>query len=229
MMTQHTFLTHWGRVTHICVSKLTIIGSDNGLLPDWGQAIIWTNGEILLIRPLGTSFSEIVIGIYTFSFKKMHLKMSSAKGRLFCLSLNELSDTESFIIVRCNPPWPWPTSVLVSLGSPALLWRAMTGHGPTGLQGDQNKHHEVINKTLLTSFYKSHTVEAIVAQTTTWTVIFLQNIHEDIHTCQGYPGYFQVSHWKSMGLLEISRVTWQLWTCHSLSMTARYGACFVST
>ena len=26
-------LTHWGRATHICVSKLTIIGSDNGLSP----------------------------------------------------------------------------------------------------------------------------------------------------------------------------------------------------
>ena len=33
-------LTHWGRVTHICVSKLTIIGSDNGLSPDRRQAII---------------------------------------------------------------------------------------------------------------------------------------------------------------------------------------------
>ena len=33
-------LTHWGRVTHICVSKLTIIGSDNGLLLGWHQAII---------------------------------------------------------------------------------------------------------------------------------------------------------------------------------------------
>ena len=26
-------LTHWGRATHICVGKLTIIGSDNGLSP----------------------------------------------------------------------------------------------------------------------------------------------------------------------------------------------------
>ena len=26
-------LTHWGRVTHICVGNLTIIGSDNGLSP----------------------------------------------------------------------------------------------------------------------------------------------------------------------------------------------------
>ena len=28
-----TLLTHWGRVTHICVGKLTIICSDNGLSP----------------------------------------------------------------------------------------------------------------------------------------------------------------------------------------------------
>ena len=36
---------------HICINKLTIIGSDNGLLPDQRQAIIWTKGEILLIGP----------------------------------------------------------------------------------------------------------------------------------------------------------------------------------
>ena len=52
-------LTHWGRVTHICVRKLTIIGSENGLSPDRRQAIIWTNAGILLIGPLGTNFSEI--------------------------------------------------------------------------------------------------------------------------------------------------------------------------
>ena len=31
------WLTHWGRVTHICVGKLTIIGSDNGLAPTRNQ------------------------------------------------------------------------------------------------------------------------------------------------------------------------------------------------
>ena len=81
-------LTHWGRVTHICVSKLTINGSDNGL--DRHQAIMWTNAGILLIGPLGTNFSEILIEIHAFSFKKMHLKMSSGKWRPFCLGLNEL-------------------------------------------------------------------------------------------------------------------------------------------
>ena len=53
-------LTHWGRETHICVGKLTIIGSDNGLSPGRRQPVIWTNAGILLIRTLGTNFSEIL-------------------------------------------------------------------------------------------------------------------------------------------------------------------------
>ena len=80
-------LTHWGRVTHICVSKLIIIGSDNGLPPGRRQAIIWTNAGILLIGSLGTNFSQILIVIYTLSFKKIHLKVSSGKWRPFCLGL----------------------------------------------------------------------------------------------------------------------------------------------
>ena len=87
----HFVLTHWGRVTHICVSKQTIIGSDNGLSPGWRQAIIWTNAGILLIGTLGTNFSQILIEIRIFSFKKMGLKVSSAKWRPFCLGLNVLS------------------------------------------------------------------------------------------------------------------------------------------
>ena len=81
-------LTHWGRVTHLCVSKLTSIGSDNGLSPGRRQAIIWTNDGILLIGPLGTNFSEILSEIHTFSFKKMGLKLSFRKWRPFCLGLN---------------------------------------------------------------------------------------------------------------------------------------------
>ena len=41
--------------THICVNKLTIIGSDNGLSPGRRQAIIWTNAGIVLIRTSGTN------------------------------------------------------------------------------------------------------------------------------------------------------------------------------
>ena len=81
-------LPHWGRVTHICVSKLTIIGSDNGLSPDRRQAIIWTNAGLLLTGPFGTNFSEILIEILPFLFKKIRLQASSAKRRPFCLGLN---------------------------------------------------------------------------------------------------------------------------------------------
>ena len=89
-------LTHWGRVTHICVGKLTVIGSDNGLSPARRQAITWTNAGISLTGPLGTNFSEILIEILTFSFKKMRMKVSSAKRRPFCLSLNVL---KSFLML----------------------------------------------------------------------------------------------------------------------------------
>ena len=82
-------------MTHICVSNLTIIGSDNGLSPGRRQAIFWTNAGILLIRSLGTNFSEILIGIQTFLFTKTHLKMSSAKWCPFCLGLNVLTKSTS--------------------------------------------------------------------------------------------------------------------------------------
>ena len=64
MPRQVCVFTNWGRVTHICASKLTIIGSDNGLSPGRHQAITWTNVGILLIGPLGTNISEILIEIY---------------------------------------------------------------------------------------------------------------------------------------------------------------------
>ena len=78
-------------MTHICVSKLTIFGSDNGLSPERRQANIWTNAGILLIGTLGTNFSEMLNEIHTFSFKKMHLKTSSVKRRPFCLGLSVLT------------------------------------------------------------------------------------------------------------------------------------------
>ena len=64
----YRMLTHWSRVMHICVNNLTIIGPHNGLLPS----------------------SEILIKIHTYSFKKMHLKRSSAKWWPFCIDLNVL-------------------------------------------------------------------------------------------------------------------------------------------
>ena len=52
-------LIHWGWVTQICVSELTINGSDKGLSLSRRPAIIWTNAGILWTGPAGTNFSEI--------------------------------------------------------------------------------------------------------------------------------------------------------------------------
>ena len=98
-------LTHWGWVTHICVSRLTITGSDNGLSPGRRQAIIWTNAGIVLIGPLGTNFSENLIEILTFSLMKKRLKVSSVTWRLFCLGLNVLKNVQSANGMGRNVLW----------------------------------------------------------------------------------------------------------------------------
>ena len=96
---------------HICVGKLTIIGSDNGLSPERRQAIIWTNAGILLIGPLGTNFSGILIEIQTLSLKRIRLKMSSAKCCSFRLGLNVLNSVvasangEGYVVYHCWLVW----------------------------------------------------------------------------------------------------------------------------
>ena len=111
-------LTHWGRVTHICVGKLTIIGSDNGLSPERRQAIIWTNAGILLIGPLGTNFSDILIEIQTFSLKKTRLKMSSAKCCSFRLGLNVLSRSGCLLVFfHLMMMWTLPQIVKIQNGT----------------------------------------------------------------------------------------------------------------
>ena len=105
---------YWGRVTHRCVSRLTTIGSDNGLSPGWRQAIIWTSVGILLIGPLGTNFNEIVIQIHTSSFNKMHLKMSSVKWRPFCLGLSVLISLLLISVSERNPGVYGPVIWLIS-------------------------------------------------------------------------------------------------------------------
>ena len=81
-------LTHWSQLTHICVNKLIIISSDNGLSHGRRQDIIWTNAGLLLIG----QFNEILIELYTLSFKKMHLKMSSGNWRPSYFGLIVLSN-----------------------------------------------------------------------------------------------------------------------------------------
>ena len=100
VITKLTFLhSDWGRVTtqwwrswplHICVSKLTSIGSDNGLSPDRRQAIIWTNAGILLIGPLHGSRLQWNLNrnLYRFIQENAALENIVWNWRPFCLGLN---------------------------------------------------------------------------------------------------------------------------------------------
>ena len=73
-------------MTHISVSKLTISGSDDGLLPGRYQAFIWTNAWLWLIGPLGTNFSEISIEIHIFHSRKCIWKCRQEIGVRFVLA-----------------------------------------------------------------------------------------------------------------------------------------------
>ena len=85
-------------MTHICVSKLTIVGSDNGLSPGRCQTTIRTNDGIILIRILGTNFSEILsIFIQENAFENVICEMASILSRPQCLNS---SSFPSLLIVR---------------------------------------------------------------------------------------------------------------------------------
>ena len=147
-ISRNTWLTHWGRVMHICVSNLTIIASDNGLSPVRRQAIIWNNARMLLIGPLGTKFSEIQIGIQTFSFKKMHLKM--AKRRPFCIGLSELTCDDYW--ERCHSQ-SWEFWHMISLLG-ILQWVAYDKQLSYTIKLIVNKTHSQLNWIGCSFFYK---------------------------------------------------------------------------
>ena len=83
-------------MTHIRVSKLIIIGSDNGLSPGRRQAIILTNAGILLIGPIGTNFSEI----HTFSFKENAFEKVLCEMASICLGLNVLIQNQFYVFIN---------------------------------------------------------------------------------------------------------------------------------
>ena len=84
------------------------------------QAIIWSNAGTLLIRILA-NFSEILSEIHTFSFKKIHLNMSSGKWWPFCLGLNMKTDLGLLLLIESyglklflsRKPFEWPFTCLV--------------------------------------------------------------------------------------------------------------------
>ena len=151
--------THWGRAMDICVSKLPIIGSDNGLSPGRRQAIIWINTGLLLIGPLRRILSDIFIKILTFSFKKMGFKVSSAKLRPFCLGLNVLKLFSGNDSIAAN--WNWYIHDKYWRGNTVLL----VPYGHNAIMTQWWRLHYV-KTTSATSFWRSEDV--IIALCARW-------------------------------------------------------------
>ena len=125
-----------------------IICSDNGSSPDRSQAIIWTNVGILLIWPLGTNFSEILLEIPNFSFERWHFERSSGKWRPFCLGLNVLNAFRiGFVVMHTLP--------LIMLNN--LLYIPLLGIAEI----TQNYH------------YKDIIMSAVASQITSLTIVYL--------------------------------------------------------
>ena len=119
---------------HRCVSRLTTIGSDNGLSPCRRQAIIWTSVGILLFGPLGTNFSEILI-IYLHSIKCIWKCRLEIGGQFFG-QLNWFQWMFSLIYTMTLMGIPTYTSLLLAT---SLFWyRRKTMH-ETGVKRMDSK------------------------------------------------------------------------------------------
>ena len=99
-------------MTPICVSELTIIGSDNDLSPGRGQ-VIWTNAGISLTGAIqGIHFGEIVIEIRAFVIKKNGFqnvvrKMAVILSRPQCVNDILLFLTQRVLRSYCTVPLLW--------------------------------------------------------------------------------------------------------------------------
>ena len=98
------FFTHWGRVTHICVSKLTIMGPDNGLSPGRHHHLnqCWNNVNSTLGNKLQWNLNRNSNNfIHENAFESVVWKW-----RPFCLGPNEFG---------CLHLGQWPMTYLMTL------------------------------------------------------------------------------------------------------------------
>ena len=97
-------------MTHICISKIVIIGSDNGLSPGRRQAIIWSNAGILLIRALGINFSGIrnqYIFIQENASENVVCKMASISSRSHWVNLYQLESYATELVIIRDDVMTW--------------------------------------------------------------------------------------------------------------------------
>ena len=208
-------------MTYICVSGLNTIGSDNGSSPSRRQAIIWTNDGILLIRTLRTNFSEILRVIHSFSIKKMHLKIISAKWRLFCLGLNELNHNRNQIRWRIYVAlWHYNDVIMSPIGSQITSLAIIYSTVYTG--ADQRKHQSPASLAFVRGIHQGPVNSPHKGPVTRKTFPFydvLMGGDDLMYTCSKIY-YWQFTHQR----FNAQSLIWQfrpIWECPSFILPAR--------
>ena len=84
------FLNNWGRVTHICVNKVSIVDSDNGLVPG-GVNKCWNIVDWTLRNRIHWTFNQnSYIFIQENPFKNVVWKMAAILSRPRCVKRNKI-------------------------------------------------------------------------------------------------------------------------------------------
>ena len=123
-------LTHWGRVTHISVSKLTIIGSDNGFIAWWVQSHYlnqWWNIVSSNLRNKRQWSLErySYIFVHENAFEYVVCEMSAIFSQSQCVKSFSMRETEPVLwALFCRQPkmmlhlwnqlWPYSYKTLLS-------------------------------------------------------------------------------------------------------------------
>ena len=102
------YWTHWGWVKHIYVTKLTIIGSNNGLSPVRCRTIIWTNVGILTDH-----YSNVIMDPMAFQITSLTMVYSTVDSGA---DQRKHQSSASLAFVRRIQRWPvnsphkWPVT-----------------------------------------------------------------------------------------------------------------------
>ena len=98
-------LTHWGRVTHICISKITIIGSDN-LNQCWNMV----NGTLRNKLQWNINRNSYIF-IQENAFENVICEMMVILSRPQCVNTNP--QVHEYKEVDHQQTWCWPISLVL--------------------------------------------------------------------------------------------------------------------
>ena len=131
-------LTHWGPVTHICVSKLTSIGSDNEWLVAWPVPSHYLNQCLHIVNwtlgiKLQWNFSRNSnIFIHENAFESIVCEMATILSWPQCVKLHRLSDISNIFSLMRQQFSKWLTGAVNSWGTPMPIFNKSPGPNALG-------------------------------------------------------------------------------------------------